>query len=199
MIIPAQLGDNHKGQYAPVAGAYHDMVVLYQATGATYIFDSQGVFTQVYPDNYDELVATVEKLVADTAQLRVDLTTEETERKQDIIDVNQRIDTEVADLQRSIDDVATDLEEYKNSPDVRYIVDTHADLASITDAGDKDVARVLQDETHEGASTYYSYDLGSKSWTYIGQTGPYYTKEQIDEMIGDVEAALETLDTGEGV
>lgn len=100
------------------------------------------------------------------------------------------------------------IEDIVNSPDVRYIVDTYADLEAIAQStiGDQDYARVLQDETHEDASTYYQFNKTEQKWTYVGQTGPYYTKEQIDtkldainEELGDISTELTNLNTGEGV
>lgn len=108
--------------------------------------------------------------------------------------VVDNLTTELGELSQRLDD-------YVNSPDVRYIVDTYAALEALDKAtiGDQDYARVLQDETHEGASTYYQFSKATQTWTYIGMTGPYYTKEEIDNMIGDVESLLTKLDTGEGV
>lgn len=73
-----------------------------------------------------------------------------------------------------IDNVMSDLderiEEIINSPDVRYIVATYAELESISKSsvGDKDFARVLQDETRNGDSTYYQFDKDEQDWDYVG-------------------------------
>lgn len=107
----------------------------------------------------------------------------------------------VDNLTSELDDLTQRVEDIVNSPDVRYIVDTYADLEAIdkNTIGDQDYARVLQDETHEQASTYYQFTKAQNNWVYVGMTGPYYTKEEIDNMIGDVESLLTKLDTGEGV
>lgn len=123
------------------------------------------------------------KEVADVANLQTNINAEVNARQAADAEVNQRI---------------TDIQ---NSPDVRFIEGTYAELEALdkSDIGDKDYARVLQDENHDGASTYYQFDLATQTWNYVGEVGSYYTKQQIDEMIGDVESLLTKLDTGEGV
>lgn len=121
---------------------------------------------------------------------------------------NASLTTQLNALNQRVEDIV-------NSPDVRYIVDTYADLEAIdkTTIGDQDYARVLQDETHEDASTYYQFNKSANVWSYVGQTGPYYTKEQIDtkdaainqqiqgiqDELGNLSDELTALNTGEGV
>lgn len=101
----------------------------------------------------------------------------------------------VDNLTTELGDLSQKLDEYVNSPDVRYIVDTYAALEAIDKStiGDQDYARVLQDETREGASTYYQFNKAAQTWAYIGMTGPYYTKEEIDNMIGEAVTRLEAI------
>lgn len=88
-----------------------------------------------------------------------------------------------AQLQYNIDQVADDLEELKNSPDVVDIVHTYADLQAYDTStlGEDDIIRVLNDETHDGASAYYKW--ANNAWTFIGITGPYYTKLETDTLL----------------
>lgn len=63
------------------------------------------------------------------------------------------------------------------------VVDVVADYAALEayDKGsvtDKDIIKVLADEKHEGATSYYR--IAGGEWTYVGQTGPYYTKAEAD-------------------
>lgn len=71
-------------------------------------------------------------------------------------------------------DIEQEIEDLKNNPDVVDIVDTYADLQAYdtSNLGDKDIIRVLNDETHNDESTYYRYNKASNNWTYIGTTGP---------------------------
>lgn len=108
----------------------------------------------------------------------------ESEIPQDLID-------RVATLEDDMDDLQEEFEEFKNSPDVVDIVSTYADLEAYdtSELGDKDVIRVLQDETHDGSSSYYRWDKPNEQWVFIGITGPYYTKGETDALI---EAARKT-------
>lgn len=72
-------------------------------------------------------------------------------------------------------DVEDEVEELKNNPDVVDIVDTYADLQAYDTQHltNNDVIRVLNDETHNGESTYYRFTKSSSTWTYIGTTKQY--------------------------
>lgn len=59
--IPANLGTDAEGQpYAPALGSAYNTIVFYLANGAVYIYDSNGVYTEVEPGGFAELVQTVE-------------------------------------------------------------------------------------------------------------------------------------------
>ena len=89
------------------------------------------------------------------------------------MDVPQQVWDSIDVLQKEIDDL-------KNSPDVVDIVDTYADLMAYdtSDLGDKDIIRVLEDETHDYESTYYRWSTTTQVWTYIGSTGPKSAQTQ---------------------
>lgn len=74
------------------------------------------------------------------------------------------------------------IEEVKNNPDVRDIVQTKQDLDNYDTSilGNNDIIRVLIDNTHDNASTFYKYDKPNSTWNYIGQASDSYTKEQAD-------------------
>lgn len=94
---------------------------------------------------------------------------------------------------RAADDVLQqEIEDIKNAPDVVDIVGTYADLMAYdtSDLGDKDVIRVLVDETHDSQSTYYRWSASSSTWTYIGAVGPYYTKDQTDALLAEKQDTL---------
>lgn len=76
----------------------------------------------------------------------------------------------IEDLEEGLADLEQEVEDLKNSPDVVDIVDTYADLQTYDTSalGDKDVIRVLKDETHGGDSSYYRWDKPNNQWTYIG-------------------------------
>ena len=79
-----------------------------------------------------------------------------------------------------------------SSSDVVDIVGTYAELLQYPTAGlgDKDVIKVLQDETHNDAMSYYRWNKSSSTWSYIGSEGPYYTKSETNTLLGDKQDTL---------
>ena len=107
-------------------------------------------------------------------------------RTQDlIVDVADRIITEEETRAREDAILQGEIDEIKNNPDVYDIVPTYAALQEYDTSGltDKDIIRVLADETHGGASTYYRWSATTETFTYIGEVGDYYTKTQVDTLL----------------
>lgn len=88
-----------------------------------------------------------------------------------------------------------EIDEIKNNPDVVDVVATKAalDTYDTSTLTDKDVIRVLSDETHDGQSTYYRWEAGTQDWAFIGVAGDYYTKAQTDDLL---DAKQDTLTAG---
>lgn len=86
-----------------------------------------------------------------------------------------RSQTLIREVAERIMDVEDEIDEIKNNPDVVDIVPTYADLQAYDTQHltDKDIIRVLQDETHDGESTYYRYNKQSDTWTYVGESKQY--------------------------
>lgn len=145
-----------RDNYTPKPGDYHDMYVFDEARGKSWRFDCDGVFYETTIENElgdSTTTAASQALVTSVAG-----------------DLDGKIQAEAearsladAHLQEEIDDL-------KNSPDVVDIVDTYADLQAYDTShlGDKDVIRVLSDETHDGDSSYYRWSTDTQTWTYIG-------------------------------
>lgn len=85
----------------------------------------------------------------------------------------------------SFEALKKEVDDLKNSPDVVDIVQTKAalDAYDTSALGDKDIIRVLADETQGGASTYYRWNRQTSVWTYIGKAGDYYTKSEVDSLL----------------
>lgn len=88
---------------------------------------------------------------------------------------NTRTQSLIVGVAERIMDVEDEVEELKNNPDVADIVATYADLQAYDTSKltDKDVIRVLADETHSGDSTYYRFSKQSGTFTYIGESKQY--------------------------
>ena len=83
---------------------------------------------------------------------------------------NTKTQSYILDAIDRVQHLEDEIEEMKNNPDVVDIVATYADLADYDTSGltDKDIIRVLIDETHGGSSTYYRWDAATSEWTFIG-------------------------------
>lgn len=110
-------------------------------------------------------------------ELRADIDAEQTARE----------DADVK-LQGQIDALA-------DRSDVVDVVGTYAELKSYDtkDLGDKDIVKVLNDETHDDAITYYRWDKTAGAWGYVGETGPYYTKAEVDEIDNGIKHDIENI------
>lgn len=86
-----------------------------------------------------------------------------------------RTQTLIRGVAERVMDVEDEVERLENNPDVADIVATYADLQAYptSQLTDKDVIRVLQDETHDGESTYYRWSTSTQTWTYIGESKQY--------------------------
>lgn len=107
-----------------------------------------------------------------------------------IVDVARRIITEEETRAAADQVLQGEIDEIRNNPDVVDIVATYAALQAYDTSHltDNDVIRVLADETHSGASTYYRWSTTTETFTYIGETGDYYTKGQVDNLIAEAPA-----------
>ena len=70
-----------------------------------------------------------------------------------------------------------------SSSDVVDIVGTYTDLQNYDTSklGDNDIIKVLDDSTHNNATSYYRWH--NSTWNYVGSEGPYYTKSQTDALL----------------
>lgn len=167
VFLSAALGDDSKDSpIAPKNGEYCNAIVVYEANGHIYIYSQEGIPTLVETEgsNVEEIIEQLER----------------------------RLNQEVLDRQAADNVLQGEIDDIKNSPDVVDIVATYAALQAYDTSklGDNDIVRVLQDETHDGQSTYYRWNKQSSSWTYIGAVGDYYTKGQVDTLLADKQDEL---------
>ena len=173
VVIPASMGTEED---VPAAiGKYHNVILHYEANKHTYLYSSDGIPTLLEMEVPQEVLDRISKLEEDLEQETVN---------------REGMDEE---LQSNIDAVAQDLEDFKNSPDVVDIVPTYAALQAYDTSklSDNDEVRVLADETRDGASSYYRWDKTNNQWIFIGVTGPYYTKSEIDTTVQSIEGDID--------
>lgn len=79
------------------------------------------------------------------------------------------------DLQGQIDAISS-------ASDVVDVVGTYAELQSYDTSklSDNDIIKVLTDETHDDAISYYRWSDATNAFIYIGSQGPFYTKSETD-------------------
>lgn len=81
-------------------------------------------------------------------------------------------------LQNQIDGIVA-------SSDVVDIVGTYQDLQNYDTSklGDNDIIKVLSDNTHNNATSYFRWKKTLSTWQYIGSEGPYYTKTESNSLL----------------
>lgn len=171
VFIPAALGDDQEGSpVAPKNGSYNNAIVYYEATGNVYLYSSDGVPTRV-EKNLDSIIA---------------------ELQRELNNVEEALSEETSAREAADAAIEQEIEDLRNEPDVVDIVGTYADLQAYntSDLGDKDIIRVLVDETHDDESTYYRWNKTPQTWTYIGAIDGYYTKDQTDTLLSGKQNVL---------
>lgn len=110
------------------------------------------------------------------------LNTEATTREQADTALGRRIDDEATARQQADNGLQTQIDAITSKSDVVDVVANYAALQAYdtSSLGNNDVIKVLDDETHEDALTYYRWSTTTQTWIYIGQEAPYYSKGQMD-------------------
>ena len=105
---------------------------------------------------------------------------------------NTKTQSYVLDAIDRVQGLEDEVDALKNNPDVVDIVPTYAALQAYdtSSLGDNDIIRVLADETHNGQSAYYKWNVTSSTWSFIGVVGDYYTKGQVDTLLNGKQNTL---------
>lgn len=92
-------------------------------------------------------------------------------------DLGGRIDDEAGIRERTDTGLQGQIDAIVAKSDVVDIVGTYAELENYDTSalGDKDVIKVLADETHDDAISYYRWSAANEEFSYIGSEGPYLT------------------------
>lgn len=138
------------------------------ANNITIVNNNLTALEQLVNENYDTLNGNI---LETAEQLSNDLLA--TSNSLNIAIEQEAMSRESADnnLQSQIDSITA-------ASDVVAIVGTYAELLQYDTAtlNPNDIVKVLNDEIHENASSYYRW-TGS-AWVYIGSEGPFYTKSE---------------------
>lgn len=114
--------------------------------------------------------------------------------------LGQSVNAETAARQAADNNLQGQIDAITSSSDVVDVVGTYAELQEYdtTHLKDNDIVKVLVDETHNDAITYYRWTHSTTpySWVYIGSQGPFYTKSEADALLNDKQ---DTLTAGEGI
>ena len=95
------------------------------------------------------------------------------------------ISAEATARQTADNGLQTQIDAIVAGSDVKDIVGTYAQLQAYDTStlGDRDIIKVLQDETHLDETTYYRWSTSTQTFTLIGEEGPYYTKAATNALL----------------
>lgn len=159
-----------RDNYDPQPGDYHERIVIDEARGKSWLFDCDGVFLP-----YNDVEVMNEKGESTTKAISQKLFTDE---------IN-RLDAEDTSIWNEIETIEA-------ASDVVDVVGTYAELQQYDTSKlhDKDLIKVLQDETRDDAITYYRWSTSTHTFSYVGEEGPYYTQSQVDTKLGGKQDTL---------
>lgn len=120
------------------------------------------------------------------------LNAESTARGEADTALGTRIDNEVLARQQADNGLQSQIDAITSKSDVVDVVANYAALQAYDTStlGNNDVIKVLDDETHEDALTYYRWSTTTQTWSYIGQEAPYYSKGQMDVKLAEKQDKL---------
>ncbi len=181
VVIPASVADDRVNP--PKNGDYCNMLVEYVASGNVYIFSSDGIPTMISVDT--ENIDYAELLNKPTIN-SVELVGDKSLGDLGITDAINNAVSDEADIRSAADqEIWTEIEAIEAGSDVVDIVGTYAELQQYDTSTlqNNDVIKVLTDETHDNAISYYRWNATTQAFTYVGSEGPYYTASETDTLL----------------
>lgn len=162
--------------------------------------DSKGFVTESYHDN------TKQNVISDLADIRSGASKGSTSIQpgDDISELTNDAGYQTAeDVSVPIENLQEQIDAITSQSDVVDVVGTYAELVAYTKPIYKDdIVKVLVDESHNDAITYYRLTTSVEppdqpdppySWTYIGSQGPFYTKSETDVLLSGKQATISDL------
>lgn len=156
---------------------------------------SNNTYTKTETDNILSNYAQKSEIPTDLSQLSNDTTKFVNETQ-----LNNAINTEVTNRENADINLQNQIDAITSSSDVVDIVGTYQELQNYDTQhlGDNDIIKVLQDSTHNNATSYFRWDKQTETWIYIGSQGPFYTKGETDELLTDYVKNTDYASTNKG-
>lgn len=184
--------DNDMNEIKAVVNANADTLQTAQETLTTYVSETDTRLGSMQ-DDFDNINSSISNIEDDITDIEGDIADIEnnTYTKTEVnsllgekatttalgeeITARENADTS---LQRQIDSIVA-------SSDVVDIVGTYQELLNYDTShlGDNDIIKVLDDSTHNNATSYFRWKKSTTTWQYIGSEGPYYTKSETDTLL----------------
>lgn len=103
-----------------------------------------------------------------------------------IDDTEEAIGNEADERAESDSDLQSQIDAITSKSDVVDVVASYVELVAYDTSalGDNDVVKVLADETHDDAESYYRWDITTETWGYIGSQGPFVTPAEMQTALG---------------
>lgn len=97
-------------------------------------------------------------------------------------ETDSAIGTETTNREGADQNLQEQIDALASASDVVDVVGTYAELQAYDTShlNDNDIIKVLTDETHDDAISYYRWDDTNDTFVYIGSQGPFYTKSETD-------------------
>lgn len=184
--VPASMGDSVTNP--PKPGAYRNVLLYYQADETAYLYSSDGMFVKVTGS-----VPDYNTLINKPSINGVVLTGDRSLTALGITDaISSAVGDEAADRIAADNAIWDEIEIIEASSDVVDVVGTYADLQSYDTSKlhDNDLIKVLQDETHSDAITYYRWNKSAGTFSYVGEEGPYYTETEVNTLLSGKQDTL---------
>lgn len=188
-----------RDNYTPELGQYHEQIIVDPTLRKTWLFDCDGVFTDItkitvvsergesteYAASQEWLTRELEALEAADVTLQDNIDAEAETREADDKTLQDNIDNEESDRIAADNEIWDEIEAIEAASDVVDIVGTYAELENYDTSAlkDNDIIKVLADETHDDAIAYYRWNDSSDEFVFVGVEGPYYTASETDTLL----------------
>lgn len=192
--FPASLGDDTR--VPPEKLPYRDIILEYEANGHVYIYSSDSIPTKISDGSVSitDLEKALEQLGVQVAELETNVTGLQDKINEEITarqtadanlstEISEKVSIEATARETADNNLQSQVDAIVASTDVKDVVGTKAELEAYDTStlGNNDIIKVLNDESENGAITYYRWSATDNKFTLIGETGPYYTKAEANE------------------